>query len=87
MMPYSAIATIDYTSAYQSRPGLQTTANGAAFTHSWLVPSNDEEMCNVNFRHQHFEPGHVERQENSLCVSKGSTGFWLASLPIVACEL
>lgn len=62
MLPYSAVA-LDY-AAYQSRPGLSSAGNGASFTHSWLVPTQD--LCGVNFKpnqHQNqliVDPGHVE---------------------------
>lgn len=59
MLPYSAVAAIDY-AAYQSRPGLSNGAQfGASFTHSWLVPPA-QDLCNVNFTQQPNETGHVE---------------------------
>jgi hypothetical protein len=65
MLPYSAVAAIDY-AAYQSRPGLsQVINNGASFTHSWLVPTQD--LCGVNFKPNQqqnqliVDPGHVEK--------------------------
>lgn len=54
MLPYSAVAAIDY-AAYQSRPhGMSSSTNNigmpvgaaaaaAAFTHSWFVPSSGSE--------------------------------------------
>lgn len=66
MLPYSAVAAIDY-AAYQSRPGLSSNGAplGASFTHSWLVPTQD--LCGVNFKPNQqqnqliVDPGHVER--------------------------
>jgi hypothetical protein len=65
MLPYSAVAAIDY-AAYQSRPGLSSAINnGASFTHSWLVPTQD--LCGVNFKPNQpqnqliVDPGHVEK--------------------------
>lgn len=64
MLPYSAVAAIDY-AAYQSRPGLSSASNGTPFTHSWLVPT--QEMCGVNFKPNQqqnqliVDPGHVEK--------------------------
>lgn len=64
MLPYSAVAAIDY-AAYQSRPGLSAASNGASFTHSWLVPT--QELCGVNFKPNQqqnqliVDPGHVEK--------------------------
>lgn len=63
MLPYSAVAAIDY-AAYQSRPGLSSASNGASFTHSWLVPTQD--LCGINFKPNQqqnqliVDPGHVE---------------------------
>ena len=64
MLPYSAI---DY-AAYQTRTLIHTSDNGgsgAAFTHSWLVPST-QDLCGTNFKPNHpqsqqiLDPGHVE---------------------------
>jgi hypothetical protein len=60
MLPYSAGAAIDYTAAYQSRPGaggvgLSSSNGGASFTHSWLVPSQDFKPN----QQEAIEPGHV----------------------------
>lgn len=66
MLPYSAI---DY-AAYQTRSLMHATDNGgssvgAAFTHSWLVPST-QDLCGTNFKPNHpqsqqiLDPGHVE---------------------------
>jgi hypothetical protein len=61
MLPYSAVAAIDY-AAYQSRPGLSTTINNAgSFTHSWLVPTQD--LCGVNFK--------ANQQHQQLVVDPG----------------
>jgi hypothetical protein len=59
MLPYSAVAAIDY-AAYQSRPAGN---NGGSFAHSWLVPT--QEMCGANFKpnpqnHLVVDPGHVD---------------------------
>jgi hypothetical protein len=59
MLPYSAVAAIDY-AAYQSRPA---GGNGGSFAHSWLVPT--QEMCGGNFKpnpqnHLVVDPGHVD---------------------------
>lgn len=83
MLPYSSIAAIDYTAAYQSRSGLQTSSIGAhigsPFTHSWLVPPNDE--CNADFKHQqHIEPGHVLKLFSNRSLKGSARAF-------VACEL
>lgn len=59
MLPYSAVAAIDY-AAYQSRPGM-SSSNGASFTHSWLVPTQD--LCGVNFK--------PNQQQNQLLVDPG----------------
>lgn len=65
MLPYSAVAAIDY-AAYQSRPGLSTTINNAgSFTHSWLVPTQD--LCGVNFK--------ANQQHQQLVVDPGYE-FW-----------
>lgn len=67
MLPYSAVAAIDY-AAYQSRPGLSTTINnGASFTHSWLVPTQD--LCGVNFK--------PNQQQNQLIVDPGHVEFFI----------
>lgn len=64
MLPYSAVAAIDY-AAYQSRPGLSSGGNGSSFTHSWLVPTQD--LCGVNFKPNQqqnqliVDPGHVKK--------------------------
>lgn len=83
MLPYSSIAAIDYTAAYQSRSGLQTSSIGAhigsPFAHSWLVPPNDE--CNADFKHQqHLEPGHVLKLISNFSLKGSARAF-------VACEL
>jgi hypothetical protein len=61
MLPYSAMAGIDY-AAYQSRPGLSTNSNnvGAALSHSWLVPTQDLGGVNAGLNHQQTQhSGHV----------------------------
>lgn len=75
MLPYSAVAAIDY-AAYQSRPhSMSSSANNigmaaAAFTHSWLVPSStvNEELPyavhdnsnKIQYQKDIVEPGHVK---------------------------
>lgn len=71
MLPYSAVAAIDY-AAYQSRPGLSTTINNAgSFTHSWLVPTQD--LCGVNFK--------ANQQHQQLVVDPGYEWIVLSPSP------
>jgi len=84
MLPYPVTA-IDY-AAYQSRPGLTSSNNAApfgAFTHSWLVPTQD--LSGASFKpiqqpsQETFEPGHVSREVLKLSCLLNSEGSILLS--------
>lgn len=76
MLPYSAMAAMDY-AAYQQRelspvsgaPMGMSVGGSSSFTHSWLVPTQD--LCAVPYKHLSNQQQNAAMQSNQQNIEPG----------------